>query len=470
MWILLMFLLVGGVVAGTMWWLLADLAATSVPAPTPSGIPMPQPATSSGGSTARGEILRTALAAGAGVGAAMTLALAFRRQRHQELATLVTAHDATERRITELYTKAAEQLGSDKAAVRLAGLYALERLAEDNPGHRQTIVNLICAYLRMPYTPPPLGDSERARKAALRETRHRYHAARNTRRNPAGTTAGPATDRVETDLEGERHVRLTAQQILTNRLRDERPADRRCDTPPADPYFWQDMIINLSGATLIDFTFIQGHTAGANFEGATFLGETWFSDTTFHTYATFDKAMFSEMVYFDEVSFSGRANFKGATFAGEADFDEATFSEVAHFDGATFAGETGFNETTFLDEAYFDEATFSYIVAFEKSRFPKTVSFKKANFSGSLFLGTTFSSDAYFESATFSDLTVYNQVTFAGAARFDKATFSEHTKLTEVVVRDPALEHKWPIGWHVKIGPDTTGRLILDDGTKSTES
>jgi hypothetical protein len=67
-----------------------------------------------------------------------------------------TRHDATERRITDLYTKAADQLGSDKAPVRLAGLYALERLAQDNPEHQQTIVNLVCAYLRMPYRPPTL--------------------------------------------------------------------------------------------------------------------------------------------------------------------------------------------------------------------------------------------------------------------------------------------------------------------------
>ncbi|WP_031171361.1 hypothetical protein [Streptosporangium roseum] len=70
-----------------------------------------------------------------------------------------------------MYTKAAEQLGHAGAAVRLAGLYALERLAQDNPGHRQTIVNVICAYLRMLYTPPepaPAPDLGRDRKDALR--------------------------------------------------------------------------------------------------------------------------------------------------------------------------------------------------------------------------------------------------------------------------------------------------------------
>ena len=98
------------------------------------------------------DAVRTGLAAGAGAGAAVGLMLAFRRQHHQEIATDLTDRDATERRITELYTKAVEQLGSDKAPVRLGGLYALERLAQDNPAQRQTIVNVICAYLRMPFS------------------------------------------------------------------------------------------------------------------------------------------------------------------------------------------------------------------------------------------------------------------------------------------------------------------------------
>jgi hypothetical protein len=103
------------------------------------------------------EAVRTAGTVVVGAGGAAALLLAARRQRsteialrHQERATAITEHDATERRVTDLYTKAVEQLGADKAPVRLGGLYALERLAQDNLGQRQTIVNVLCAYLRMP--------------------------------------------------------------------------------------------------------------------------------------------------------------------------------------------------------------------------------------------------------------------------------------------------------------------------------
>lgn len=50
---------------------------------------------------------------------------------------------ADELRIAELYRKVTEQLGSDKAPVRLAGLYAAERCAQNNADHRQPAVRLL---------------------------------------------------------------------------------------------------------------------------------------------------------------------------------------------------------------------------------------------------------------------------------------------------------------------------------------
>ena len=80
--------------------------------------------------------------------------LAFRSQYRKAIATALGGSDATERRITELYANAVAQLVSDEAPVRSGGLYALERLAQDCPERRQVIVNVICAYLRMPFSRP----------------------------------------------------------------------------------------------------------------------------------------------------------------------------------------------------------------------------------------------------------------------------------------------------------------------------
>ncbi|WP_410672212.1 hypothetical protein [Amycolatopsis sp. cmx-4-68] len=99
------------------------------------------------------EAIKTAGTIVVGAGGAAALWLTARRQRTSELslnqvraAHAATVADAEARRITDLYGKAADQLGSPQAPARLAGLYALERLAQDNPGQRQTIVDLLCAY------------------------------------------------------------------------------------------------------------------------------------------------------------------------------------------------------------------------------------------------------------------------------------------------------------------------------------
>src|SRR5215475_13418560 len=57
-----------------------------------------------------------------------------------------------DRTLNERFATAAGQLGDDKRpAVRLAGVYAMAGLADDWPENRQTCVDILCAYLRLPY-------------------------------------------------------------------------------------------------------------------------------------------------------------------------------------------------------------------------------------------------------------------------------------------------------------------------------
>ncbi|MGH3939009.1 MAG: hypothetical protein ACRDTG_10315 [Pseudonocardiaceae bacterium] len=180
-------------------------------------------------------------------GGALTLLLAARRQlsteqtlEHQREVDRATAQDATERRITELYTRAVEQLGAEKAPVRLSGLHALERLAQHNPAQRQTIVDVICAYLRMPYTPP---DDQAPGEDAPEEAHSRYEQHRQ-----------------------ELQVRLTAQRILAAHLR-----------PKAMEIFWVNLDLDLTGAHLhqLDLTACRrrraqfGRTEFARAQGST---------------------------------------------------------------------------------------------------------------------------------------------------------------------------------------------------------
>jgi hypothetical protein len=108
---------------------------------------------------------------------------AFEEQRKQLDKTLKAQSDQLDktlaeqrlRTLNERFTSAAEQLGSDKPAVRLAGIYAIAGLADDWEENRQACVDVLCAYLRMPYAPDPGQDAPEPQRLdfqALREVRH----------------------------------------------------------------------------------------------------------------------------------------------------------------------------------------------------------------------------------------------------------------------------------------------------------
>ena len=259
--------------------------------------------------------------------------LAFRGQHHQEIAAALSDLDTTGQRITELYAKAVEQLGSDQAPVRFGGLYALERLAQDNPAHRQIIVNVICAYLRMPFS-PTAPASKPEPEAAEGQT-------------DPGTESETGIDGIGGTWQQERQVRLTAQSILAEHLRDDRAKDQQSTDPPSSR-FWNNIRLDLTGAILIDFNLANGVVADANFRRAAFSGGASFSGATFSGDARFGGA-----------AFSGDALFGEATFSGDAWFDKATFTRGASFDEAAFTGDAGFGEATFSGGAWFGEAAFS---------------------------------------------------------------------------------------------------------------
>jgi uncharacterized protein YjbI with pentapeptide repeats len=57
-------------------------------------------------------------------------------------------HTAEQGQIADRYTKAVEQLGATKMNVRLGGIYALERLAQDSPRDHQTVYDVLAAFVR----------------------------------------------------------------------------------------------------------------------------------------------------------------------------------------------------------------------------------------------------------------------------------------------------------------------------------
>jgi hypothetical protein len=216
------------------------------------------------------DVIRTAASIVVGTGGAAALLLAARRQRVTELDVQQRDLDATERRVTELYGKAADQLGNDKAPVRLAGLYALERLAQANSAHRQTIVDLICAYLRMPALSLPRRGNEEA------------------------------------------EVRRAAQDLLASHLR---PGER----------FWPATELNLNGATVHRLNLNHCELRSIRCAATTFVGPTTFRGSQIAEVADFREARFVGLVDFRRVTFGAEPKpFRGAMFEGEVDFGTNT--------------------------------------------------------------------------------------------------------------------------------------------------
>jgi uncharacterized protein YjbI with pentapeptide repeats len=251
--------------------------------------------------------------------------------------------DAEARRITEQYGRAVDQLGSDKAAVRLGGLYALERLAHDNPGQRATIVSVFCAYLRMPYEPPGAG--------------------------PENDSSRDESDSFDSRTQ-ELQVRLAAQRIIAAHLRPVSEGD----------LFWPGVELDLSRARLIDLDMTGCHIA-ARFSGAQFVGST----------------------IFDEVSFAGATMFDGANFAGSVEFSLARFSSPAWFDRCYFGDDTFFGGAQFDDECIFDGAVFARDASFHGTLFLNFTSFDGASLASVRFGDAVFARTASYVKTTFGD-------------------------------------------------------------------
>jgi uncharacterized protein YjbI with pentapeptide repeats len=268
------------------------------------------------------------------------------------------------RTLNERFASAAGQLGSDKpAAVQLAGVYAMAGLADDWVEKRQTCVDVLCAYLRMPYEPDPGEEAPEPERLSFRASRE---------------------------------VRHIIIRVIAAHLRDDAAVS------------WQGLNFDFTGVVFDggDFsgTVFSGGQVG--FRGATFSGSPVdFSDAKFSGQVDFSGAKFSAGVDFGDVGFSGETRFDSAAFSGKVIFDRATFSDgTATFAGAKFPGEAYFRGTVFTGTVIFNGAVFSSSV----------VTFMAAKFSGqAYFRDTLFTRAVNFGGAEFSGREVsFNRIRF----------------------------------------------------------
>lgn len=260
------------------------------------------------------DVIKTAVTVITLIGAVLAGLYAYRKQLLSE----GDSHRADASQLAERYAQAAEQLGHDQAAVRLAGVYAMARLADDWPEQRQVCIDVLCAYLRMPYEADPTEDGF---------------------------------------MKGEREVRFTIIRTIRDHLQDPESVTSWCgfdldftgatfDGGDFKGVAFTSGLVSFSGAAFID--------GAVDFLGATFSGATVvFADATFSGGEVFFvKVRFSGgWVAFSAAQFSdGRVSFSGSTFSGgEVAFPGAKFSggEVAFLDAKFSGGEVYFLGSVF---------------------------------------------------------------------------------------------------------------------------
>jgi uncharacterized protein YjbI with pentapeptide repeats len=273
-------------------------------------------------------VVQLIFASVAGAGALVALVVAYRRQK---VAEADSTHDRT-RVFNERFTTIATQLGAEQAAVRLAGVHAMAGLADDWNDHRQTCIDVLCAYLRMPYESDPgesASISERLAFQASREVRH------------------------------------TIIRIITAHLKSEVAVS------------WQGLNFDFTGVIFDggDFRGAQFSASTVEFGNASFSGTVGFSGARFSGgTVSFGNAGFSGTVDFSRAEFSGGSvSFENAGFSGTADFSHAEFSGgKVSFVNAGFSGTVGFGNAKFSGG----------LILFSRARFSGTVDFSRAKFSG----------------------------------------------------------------------------------------
>ncbi|MCL2595789.1 MAG: pentapeptide repeat-containing protein [Promicromonosporaceae bacterium] len=298
------------------------------------------------------------------------------------------------------YQEAATQLGHKEPVIRIAGVYAIEAIANEwaalddtSQSQRNACIDLLCGYLRSKTGFAKAEDSDELKMTSSEEA-----------------------------------VRNEIASVFARNLVDPKEDSK--------PGAWSDHRFKLNDTHFANAVFRNAHfLAGVTFVRAHFSGSAWFGGVTFSGSAWFEGVTFSGPAQFEDAIFNGDARFNGATFGDFAWLKGVTFSGPAQFEDAIFNGDARFNGATFSGSAWFEGVTFSDPAWFEGATFNGPAWFEGATFSGpAWFEGVTFSDPAWFEDATFSGPAWFGNATFNGDAEFEGAKFSERVGFAKAIL------------------------------------
>ena len=304
-------------------------------------------------------IVKIALTLVGGVGAVAYLVIKYqeRQQAGRDEERAKREEDREKDRLVNTKMQdAVDQLGSDRASTRIAGVYALTDVADTcGGGYRQRVVDILCGYLR----------SDRSSYAPDRS------------RQPVWDASGHLVESVASD----EAVESTILSVMRDHLRKERRNDKTGEPivrqAVDDDQLWCDCTFDFHEATFhgaVDLTYSTLECV-PDFRGTKFERGAAFGGATFTRRADFGGATFTRGAAFDGATFTRGAAFGGATFTRDALFGGTTFTRGAAFGGATFTRDANFRGTTFTRSADFHKATFTRGAVFDRAEFRASATF-----------------------------------------------------------------------------------------------
>ncbi|MEU6132056.1 pentapeptide repeat-containing protein [Saccharopolyspora sp. NPDC047091] len=207
-------------------------------------------------------------------------------RRRQELEDRRTGHDR-DRADDERFARAVELLGHDADQVRVGAMHSLAGLARTRPQYAQTVLDVLCSYLRRPFDHPKWTLPELLPDGELPE--------------------------IAPELERERHARQTAQRLVVDLLPhrdDPDPPIHDLDLTRAwlERFSLEDRVVGRIAAYRCRFR----HTT--SFGGAVFRGGVHLRDS-----------VFLGRIRATDVDFAGPVELRGARTAAPCDFARSVF-------------------------------------------------------------------------------------------------------------------------------------------------
>ena len=350
----------------------------------------------------------------------------------------------------ERYTKAVEQLGDEKAPIRIGGVYTLvglvdEWLEEENLSESerlkegQVIINNLCAYIRSPFTLAShydeLSNPTPTPKGIYKDKKEKFYADKAT-------------------LDSETDVRLSIIKEIHDCIQgpDKNTpgawSDFEYDFSGSTFFYPVDLTksyykkpVNFSGSTYKEGAYFAGSTyeGGADFTGSTYEGGAYFAGSTYEGWAYFAGSTYQSEASFDSSIYKGTASFSGSIYKGGANFSGSTYQGGAYFSGSTYQGWAYFSHSTYQGGAYFTGSTYQDEADFSHSTYQGGAYFSHSTYQDEAdFSHSTYQDEANFSHSTYQDEANFSHSTYQGWAYFTDSTYQGWAYFTDSTYQDEA--------------------------------